>query len=84
MLLAAENQVSPVPLIELFGAYLAYWVEILSEPGMFIDPMGTGRGYVCDDAIALVKMAFLRERGMLFTDGQPANVGPLADLLEAY
>jgi len=51
---------------------------------MLVDPMGTGVGYVCGDAIALVTMVFLSERGMLFTDGQPANVGPLADLLEAY
>jgi len=29
-------------------------------------------------------MAFLRERGIFFTDGQPANVEPLEDLLEAY
>jgi len=52
LLFAEQPTLVQVPTTELFGAFLAYWVEKLSAPGLVIDPLGLNNGQ-CRDPVVI-------------------------------
>jgi len=52
LLFAAQPPLLVMPATELFGAFLAYWVEKLSAPGLAIDPLGLNDAQ-CSDPIVI-------------------------------